>query len=205
MIKKYAHFDAFQCDMGLGWEISTVGNKELIAKGGNVQGFSGQMVILPEGYSLILLSNLSTGAFDNFADIVEGMYGLKKVQPKMASTNFIYQQIKRQSWDKIKPRMKELEEQNGYTYNFKDYVRVAMTLKEQKDYKTATAIMEEIISNNKEYVFGYDLLGQIYELLNEKQKAIDSYRKLISLDPSIDNVALKLKTLEKDDVEKGMK
>lgn len=195
MTKKYSRFDAYGWDMGLGWEMIKSGSVDLITKGGNVEGFSGEMVILPKGYTLILLSNLSTGVFDNFDDIIQGMYGLKKVEPKIAVTNYIYQQIKAIGWENIKPLMKEMVEKAGYTYNFRDYVRVAISLFDDKEYILTTSILEEIMKTNPKYIRGYDLLGQAYEAMDQKQKAIENYKMVLSLDASNDAVATKLKQL----------
>ena len=196
MTEKYASLKAFNCEMGLGWEISKAGSVEMIAKGGNVHGFSGQIILLPGEYSLVLISNLTTGAFDNLEDIIQAIYGLKTPQPRLSSANFIYNELQKTGWSKLQPQLKEFVEKNNYTYNPRDLVSVSMALKDRGEYQLSVEIMHYFLNDNPKYRYGYYMLAKTYELMNDKNKAIENYKILISLDPENDEAAQRLEQLQ---------
>lgn len=196
MTQKYATLKAFNCEMGLGWEISKAGTIEIIAKGGNVQGFSGQIILLPGDYSLVLLSNLTTGAFDNLENIVQTIYGLETPEPRQSSANFIYNELEKRGWDKLKTELKEFVEENGYSYNPYDLVSVSMALKDEKNYQLSVVLLRYFLADHPNYRFGYYLLGEIYEQLNEKVNALESYERLVTLDPTNEEVVQRIKRLK---------
>ncbi len=198
MTMKYGTLKAFNCEMGLGWEISKAGTIEMIAKGGNVQGFSGQIILLPEDYSLVLLSNLTTGAFDNLEDIIQAIYGLKTPQPRLSSANFIYNELKKIGWAKLQPQLKELVEKNNYSYNPHDLVSVSMALKDANELQLSVEIMHYFLNDNPKYRYGYYMLAKTYELLNDKSSAIENYKILVSLDPENDEATQRLEQLQSE-------
>lgn len=184
MTKEYAHLDMINCEMGLGWEISKVEDVNVIAKGGNVIGFSGQMAMLPGGYNLVLTSNQGIVALLIFENVLKAMYGLPAEEPRMATGNFIYQQIRAKGWADIKANLEEILKQNNYTLFPRDLTWLAKDLKAKNEYTLAIDILNYVVEKNPSYQFGWDELADAYLQVKDNKNALRCYGMLLYLDPA---------------------
>jgi CubicO group peptidase (beta-lactamase class C family) len=183
----------------LGWPTVTRAEHPAVAPVGG--GRSTLFMYQKDDLSIVVLTNLMGSNPDQFVDEIAGYFipdmkeangfglplSLKKLRTELLKVGFDKGIIAMKNLKKKDPSFNVLEDEvNGWGYQ----------LLAQKKTKEALCIFKLNVSLNKNSANAYDSLGEMFEVVNEKDMALLNYRKSLTLNPENRNAAGRIKALE---------
>jgi CubicO group peptidase (beta-lactamase class C family) len=192
---------------GYGWDIRTIPADEpgsgqtVISHGGGINGFNTLEMRYIADHDLIVIFNNTPGA--NLGEIAKGiraiLYGQEPATPKRPLVYDLGKSILNQGVGAAMAQYRDLKHTRASDYDFNEGAlnRLGYMLLARNRNSDAIAIFKLNVEEYPKSAIIYDGLAEAYAKDNQKQLAIENYRKSLELDPKNQNAADKLKELEK--------
>ncbi|HKG47343.1 MAG TPA: serine hydrolase [Pyrinomonadaceae bacterium] len=174
---------------------------QVIRHGGGINGFSTTIVRFPKEKNLIvMLDNTGSEYVDRLSDsIAQIIYNQPFEPPKISIVSVLDKTIAEKGIDAGIAQYRDLKARQSATYDFSENELNRLGYQLLRSGKAREAI--EIFKLNVEaYPQGfntYDSLAEAYTTINERDLAIQNYKKSLELNPNNTNAAEVLKRLEK--------
>ncbi len=203
-------YKPFLSDYAYGWVIRNASFKQndkpvqLIAHGGGINGFTTTIVRYPNEKNLIvMLDNTGTGYLDRLSEsLAKILYNQPYDPPKVSIVETLEKTINEKGIAAGVAQYRDLKAKQASTYDFAEPELNQLGYRLLRGGKPQEAI--EIFKLNVEaYPKGfntYDSLAEAYMAVNERELAIQNYKKSIELNPSNTNAVEVVKRLEKPPV-----
>lgn len=200
-------YKPFLQDYAYGWAVRNASFKlsdqpvQVIEHGGGINGFTTIIRRFPREKNLIvLLDNTGTGYLDRLSDAISKiLYNQPYEQPKMSAVSMLEDTIRAKGIEAGIAQYRELKAKQAATYDFAESELNQLGYRLLRSGKAKEAI--EIFKLNVEaYPQGfntYDSLAEAYASVNERDLAIQNYKKSLELNPKNTNAVDQLKRLEK--------
>ncbi len=195
---KISGFNALTNGYALGWPTVTRSEHPAVAAVGG--GRNGLFVYLKDDLSIVVLTNLMGSNPDRFIDEIAGYYinemheangfglplGVKKLRAELINKGFKDAHSIVKALKSKEPTI-DLNEQaiNAWGYQ----------LLAQKQLDKAVAIFKLNTQLYPASANAFDSLGEIFEVMENKEEALISYKKVMALDPANKNAAARIKLL----------
>jgi CubicO group peptidase (beta-lactamase class C family) len=192
---------------GYGWSIRTIpadepgGGQTEISHGGGINGFNTLEMRYVGDHDLIVIFNNTPGA--NLGEMAKGiraiLYGKEPSVPKRPLIYDLGKTVVHQGVDAAIAQYRDLKHNHAGDYDFNEGAlnRLGYMLLAKKRNSDAIAIFKLNVEEYPKSGNVYDSLAEAYAKDNQKQLAIENYRKSLELDPKNQNAADGLKELEK--------
>jgi len=192
---------------GYGWDIRTIAADEpgsgqtVISHGGGINGFNTLEMRYIGDHDLIVIFNNTPGA--SLGEIAKGiraiLYGQEPATPKRPLVYDLGKTILNQGVGAAIAQYRDLKHTRASDYDFNESAlnRLGYMLLAKNRNSDAIAIFKLNVEEYAKSATIYDSLAEAYGKDNQKQLAIENYRKSLELDPKNQNAADKLKELEK--------
>jgi len=192
---------------GYGWEIETIAAGEpgsgqtVISHGGGINGFNTLEMRYVGDHDLIVIFNNTPGA--NLNEMAKGiraiLYGQEPTPPKRPLVYDLGKTILNHGVDAGVAQYRDLKRNRPNDYDFNEGVlnRLGYMLLGKNRNSDAIAIFKLNVEEYPKSANVYDSLAEAYAADNQKQLAIETYRKALEIDPKNPEAADKLKELEK--------
>ena len=200
-------YKPFLRDYAYGWVVRNASFKQndqpvqVIAHGGGINGFTTTIVRYPKEKNLIvMLDNTGTSYLDRLSDsIAKILYNQPYDPPKISIGEMLEKTIKEKGIAAGIAQYRELKAKQAATYDFGEPELNQLGYRLLRSGKPREAI--EIFKLNVEaYPQGfntYDSLAEAYMTVNERELAIQNYKKSLELNPGNSSAVEALKKLEK--------
>lgn len=200
-------YKPFLGNYAYGWVVANASFKQndqpvqVIRHGGGINGFTTTIVRFPAEKNLIvMLDNTGTGYLDRLSDsIAKILYNQPYDPPKISIISVLDKTITEKGVEAAIAQYRELKAKQAATYDFAEPELNQLGYQLLRGGKAREAI--EIFKLNVEaYPKGfntYDSLAEAYTTINERELAIQNYKKSVELNPNNTNAAESLKRLEK--------
>ena len=200
-------YKPFLEDYAYGWVVRNASFKpngkdlQLITHGGGINGFTTIIVRFPQEKNLIvMLDNTGTGYLDRLSDsIAKILYNQPYDPPKISIVSILEKTIVEKGIAAGIAQYRDLKANQAATYDFAEPELNQLGYQLLRSGKAREAI--EIFKLNVEaYPQGsntYDSLAEAYVAVNERELAIQNYKKSLELNPNNTNAVAALKALEK--------
>jgi len=191
---------------GYGWVIQVIPEGEpgagqtVIGHAGGINGFNTLERRYIADHDLIVIFNNTPGA--DLADMAKGiraiLYGQEPATPKRPLFRDLGPTILNQGVDAAVAQYRDLKRNKPNDYDFGERAlnSLGYMLLEKDRISDAITIFKLNVEEYPKSGKVYDSLGEAYAKNNQKQLAIESYRKSLELDPKDENAVNKLKELE---------
>jgi CubicO group peptidase (beta-lactamase class C family) len=191
---------------GYGWDIRTIPADEpgsgqtMISHGGGINGFNTLEMRYIGDHDLIVIFNNTPGA--NLGEMAKGiraiLYGQEPAAPKRPLVYDLGKIILNHGIDAAIAQYRDLKHTRASDYDFSEGAlnRLGYMLLAKNRNSDAIAIFKVNVEEYPKSANTYDSLAEAYAKDNQKQLAIENYRKSLELDPKNQNAADKLKELE---------
>jgi tetratricopeptide (TPR) repeat protein len=176
----------------------------VITPGGGINGFTTTIVRLPKEKNLIvMLDNTNTEYLDRLSNsIAKIIYNQPYEPPKISIVSVLENTINEKGIEAGIAQYHDLKAKQASTYDFAEAELNQLGYRLLRSGKSKEAI--EIFKLNVEaYPQGfnaYDSLAEAYSTINERELAIQNYKKSLELNPNNTNAAEVIKRLEKPPV-----
>ena len=203
-------YTPFLDNYAYGWTIThasfKVNNADVpvITHGGGINGFTTTIVRFPKEKNLIvMLDNTNTEYLDRLSDsITKIIYNQPYEPPKISIVSILENTIKEKGIEAGIAQYRDLKAKQAATYDFSESELNQLGYRLLRSGKSKEAI--EIFKLNVEaYPKGfnaYNSLAEAYSTINERELAIQNYKKSLELNPNNTNAAQVIKRLEKPPV-----
>jgi CubicO group peptidase (beta-lactamase class C family) len=193
-----------------GWVVRNASFKQndqpvqVIAHGGGINGFTTTIVRYPKEKNLIvMLDNTGTGYLDRLSEsIAKILYNQPYDPPKISIVDVLDKTITEKGIEAGIAQYRDLKAKQSATYDFAEPELNQLGYRLLRNRKAKEAI--EIFKLNVEaYAQGfntYDSLAEAYLAVNERELAIQNYKKSLELNPNNANATEVLKRLDKPPV-----
>ena len=200
-------FKPFLENYAYGWVITNASFKQndqpvqVITHGGGINGFTTTIVRFPQEKNLIvMLDNTGTGYLDRLSDsIAKILYNQPYDPPKISIVEILEKTIVEKGIEAGIAQYRDMKAKQAATYDFAEPELNQLGYRLLRTGKAKEAI--EIFKLNVEaYPQGfntYDSLGEAYMSVNERELAIQNYKKSLELNPNNTNAVEVLKRLDK--------
>ena len=203
-------YKPFLQNYAYGWAIRNasfkVNNNDVptIAHGGGINGFTTIIVRFPKEKNLIvMLDNTGTQYLDRLSDsIAKIIYNQPYDPPKVSIVAPLEQIIKEKGVDAAITHYRELKAKQAATTDFSEpeLNRLGYQLLRTGKVKEAIEIFKLNVEAYPKASNTYDSLAEAYLANNERELAIQNYKKSVELNPNNTNAVETLKRLEKGPV-----
>src|SRR5829696_2946962 len=200
-------YKPFLQDYAYGWVVRNASFKQndkpvqVITHGGGINGFTTTIVRYPNEKNLIvMLDNTGSGYLDRLSEsLAKILYNQPYDPPKVSIVEMLEKTIAEKGIAAGIAQYRELKAKQGATYDFVEPELNQLGYRLLRGGKSKEAI--EIFKLNVEaYPQGfnaYDSLAEAYMSVNERELAIQNYKKSVELNPGNANAVEVLKRLEK--------
>lgn len=199
-------YTPFLDNYAYGWTITHASFKQnnadvpVITHGGGINGFTTTIVRFPKEKNLIvMLDNTNTEFLDRLSDsITKIIYNQPYDPPKISIVSILENTINQKGIEAGIAQYRDLKAKQAATYDFAEPELNRLGYQLLRSGKPREAI--EIFKLNVEaYPKGfntYDSLAEAYATSNQRQLAIQNYKKSLELNPNNTNAAQVIKRLE---------
>jgi CubicO group peptidase (beta-lactamase class C family) len=203
-------YKPFLDDYAYGWVVRNASFKQndkpvqVITHGGGINGFTTTIVRYPNEKNLIvMLDNTGTGYLDRLSEsLAKILYNQPYDPPKVSIIEVLEKTINEKGVAAAVTQYRDLKAKQSPTYDFAEPELNNLGYRLLRGGKPKEAI--EIFKLNVEaYPQGfntYDSLAEAYMSVNERELAIQNYKKSIELNPNNTNAIEVVKKLEKPPV-----
>lgn len=193
-----------------GWAIhnaSFMVNNEtvpVITHDGGINGFTTTIVRFPKEKNLIvMLDNTGTGFLDRLSNsIAKIIYNQPYEPPKLSIVSILGDTIKSKGIEAGIAQYRDLKAKQASTYDFaeSELNQLGYQLLRNGKRKEAIEIFKLNVEAYPKASNTYDSLAEAYTSINERELAIQNYKKSVELNPNNTNAAEAIKRLEKPPV-----
>jgi CubicO group peptidase (beta-lactamase class C family) len=200
-------YKPFLQDYAYGWAVTNASFKQndqpvqMIEHGGGINGFTTIIRRFPKEKNLIvLLDNTGTGYLDRLSEAIGRiLYNQPYEPPKISIVSLLEETISTKGVEAGIAQYRELKAKQAATYDFAEPELNQLGYRLLRSGKSKEAI--EIFKLNVE-VFPqrfntYDSLAEAYANVNERELAIQNYKKALELNPNNSNAKDQLERLQK--------
>lgn len=191
-----------------GWAVTNASFKQndqavqMITHSGGINGFSTVIVRFPKEKNLIvMLDNTSGGDYlDRLSDsIAKILYNQPYEQPRMSIVPVLNKTIAEKGIEAGIAQYRDLKAKQSATYDFTEpeLNRLGYQLLRNGKAKEAIEIFKLNVEAYPQGFNTYDSLAEAYMTINERELAIQNYKKSLELNPKNTNATEILKRLEK--------
>ena len=200
-------YKPFLDDYAYGWSVTNASYKQngqpvqIIRHGGGINGFSTMIVRLVNQKNLIVvLDNTNSGNLGRLTDAISNiLYNQPYDPPQMSIALTLEKTIKDKGIDAGVAEYRELKAKQSKAYDFaeEELNTLGYRLMRQNKLKEALEIFKLNVEAYPKAFNTYDSLGEAYMNLNERDLAIQNYKKALELNPKNASAVEALKRLEK--------
>lgn len=203
-------YKPFLEDYAYGWTVRNASFKQndqpiqMIAHGGGINGFTTTIVRYPKEKNLIvMLDNTGSGNLNRLSEsLAKILYNQPYEPPKISIVDILDKTIVEKGIEAGIAQYRDLKAKQSATYDFAEPELNQLGYRLLRNGKAREAI--EIFKLNVEaYPQGfntYDSLAEAYMTINDRELAIQNYKKSLELNPNNTNATEALKKLEKPPV-----
>ena len=203
-------YKPFLDDYAYGWVVKNASFKQndqpvpVITHGGGINGFTTTIVRYPKEKNLIvILDNTGTGYLDRLSEsIAKILYNQPYEPPKISIVEILDKTIAEKGIEAGIAQYREMKAKQAATYDFSEpeLNQLGYRLLRSGKPKEAIEILKLNVEAYPQAFNTYDSLAEAYTSLNERELAIQNYKKSLELNPNNKNAADVLKSLEKPPV-----
>jgi CubicO group peptidase (beta-lactamase class C family) len=203
-------YKPFLNDYAYGWVVTNASFKQndqpvpVITHNGGINGFSTNIVRFPKEKNLIvLLDNSNSEYIDRLSDsIAKIIYNQPYDSPKISIVPVLDKTITEKGIEAGIAQYRDLKAKQTATYDFTEpeLNRLGYQLLRNGKPKEAIEIFKLNVEAYPQGANAYDSLAEAYMTANERELAIQNYKKSLELNPNNTNAATILKRLEKPPV-----
>ena len=203
-------YKPFLNDYAYGWVITNASFRQndqpvpVITHNGGINGFSTNIVRFPKEKNLIvLLDNSNSDYIDRLSDsIAKIIYNQPYDSPKISIVPVLDKTITEKGIEAGIAQYRDLKAKQSATYDFAEpeLNRLGYQLLRSGKPKEAIEIFKLNVEAYPQGSNAYDSLAEAYMTINERELAIQNYKKSLELNPNNTNAAAILKRLEKPPV-----
>jgi CubicO group peptidase (beta-lactamase class C family) len=203
-------YKPFLNDYAYGWVITNAAFRQNdqpvpeITHNGGINGFSTNIVRFPNEKNLIvLLDNSNSEYIDRLSDsIAKIIYNQPYEPPKISIVPVLDKTIAEKGIEAGIAQYRDLKAKQSGTYDFAEpeLNRLGYQLLRNGKPKEAIEIFKLNVEAYPQGSNAYDSLAEAYMAINERELAIQNYKKSLELNPNNTNAATILKRLEKPPV-----
>ena len=200
-------YKPFLDDYAYGWVVRNASFKQndkpvqVIAHGGGINGFTTTIVRYPNEKNLIvLLDNTGTGYLDRLSEsLAKILYNQPYDAPKVSIVETLEKTITEKGIAAGVAQYRDLKAKQAATYDFAEpeLNQLGYRLLRGGKPKEAIEIFKLNVEAYPQRYNTYDSLAEAYMSVNERELAIQNYKKSVALNPGNTNAIEVLKTLEK--------
>jgi CubicO group peptidase (beta-lactamase class C family) len=190
-----------ESSMGYGWFNDTRNGKKIINHGGSDIGYQTYIGIIPQdSVAIVVMSNLFSfvpdGAITNLA--LNTIYNEPIWKLSKPINLAIGPMICKNGFAKAREKYFELKKNNAVDYDFSEewLDKLGYALKDLGKLDDAINVLKLNAEAYPESVNCFDSLGELYTLNGQLDKAKESYRAALKLDPNCERCFRKLKKIE---------
>ncbi len=189
-----------------GWAVEDASFKfndqpvQSIAHGGGINGFATMIARFPkEKYLIVLLDNTGQSMDPLAEKLARVLYAQPYELPKMSIVDTLSKTINEKGIDAGVAQYREMQLKNSAEYDFgePELNTLGYILMRSGKLKEALEIFKLNVFMYPKASNPYDSLGEAYLALNQKELAIENYKKSIELNPKNTNAVEVLKRLER--------
>jgi CubicO group peptidase (beta-lactamase class C family) len=203
-------YKPFLNDYAYGWVVTNASFKQndqpvpVITHNGGINGFSTNIVRFPKEKNLIvLLDNSNSEYIDRLSEsIAKIIYNQPYEPPKISIVPVLDKTITEKGIEAGIAQYRDLKAKQTATYDFTEpeLNRLGYQLLRNGKPKEAIEIFKLNVEAYPQGANAYDSLAEAYMTANERELAIQNYKKSLELNPNNTNAATILKRLEKPPV-----
>lgn len=203
-------YKPFLQNYAYGWVVRNASFKQndqpvqVITHGGGINGFNTTIVRFPKEKNLIvMLDNTGGGYLDRLSDsIAKILYNQPYEPPKISIVSVLNQTIVEKGIEAGIAQYRDLKAKQAATYDFAEpeLNRLGYQLLRSGKEREAIEIFKLNVEAYPRAFNTYDSLAEAYMTTNERELAIQNFKKSLELDPNNTNAADNLKRLEKPPV-----
>ena len=203
-------YKPFLNDYAYGWVVTNASFKQndqpvpVITHNGGINGFSTNIVRFPREKNLIvLLDNSNSEYIDRLSEsIAKIIYNQPYEPPKISIVPVLDKTITEKGIEAGIAQYRDLKAKQAATYDFTEpeLNRIGYQLLRNGKPKEAIEIFKLNVEAYPQGSNAYDSLAEAYLTINERELAIQNYKKSLELNPNNTNAAAILKRLEKPPV-----
>lgn len=200
-------FKPFLEEYAYGWVITKASFKlndqpvPVVTHGGGINGFTTTIVRFPkEKHLIVILDNTGSSNLDRLSDkIAKIIYTQPYDLPKMSIASALEKTISEKGIDAAVAEYRDLKAKQSATYDFAEPELNALgyRLMATGKLKEAVAVFKLNVEAYPQGFNTYDSLAEAYMNMNERELAIQNYKKSVELNPKNTNAVELLKKLEK--------
>jgi CubicO group peptidase (beta-lactamase class C family) len=203
-------YKPFLEDYAYGWVVKNASFKQnnnnvpVITHGGGINGFTTTIVRFPREKNLIvILDNTGSGYLDRLSEsIAKILYNQPYDSPKMSIVSMLAETIEKKGIEAGIAQYRDLKAKQSATYDFAEpeLNQLGYQLLRAGKQKEAIEIFKLNVEAYPQAFNTYDSLGEAYLAANERDLAVQNYKKSLELNPGNTGAAEVLKKLEKPSV-----
>ena len=200
----------FLDDYAYGWVVTNASFKQndqpiqMITHDGGINGFTTTIVRFPKEKNLIvMLDNTGSGYLNKLSDsIAKIIYNQPYEPPKISVVSVIEKTIAEKGVEAGLAQYRDLKAKQAATYDFAEpeLNRLGYQLLRSGKPKEAIEILKLNVEAYPAAFNTYDSLAEAYLTINERELALQNYKKSLELNPNNKNAADIIKRLEKPPV-----
>jgi CubicO group peptidase (beta-lactamase class C family) len=178
MGRTVSRWEGLDADVGYGFEIFELNGRKVLTKGGTVMGGGAEFIHLPDGYSLMMLSNYQNAPLMIFEDALAYMYGDTDELPKSRTGYYIYTQIQQQGFEKVSKNLEAILAEQKLELPAYELRILGTDLLEDGQEKLAESVL---LLNNKKFPQDkrtLQALADLYKERNDTAKAQEFEKQL---------------------------
>jgi len=203
-------YKPFLDDYAYGWVVTNASFKQndqpiqMITHDGGINGFTTTIVRFPKEKNLIvMLDNTGSGYLNKLSDsIAKIIYNQPYEPPKISVVSVIEKTIAEKGVEAGLAQYRDLKAKQAATYDFAEpeLNRLGYQLLRSGKPKEAIEILKLNVEAYPAAFNTYDSLAEAYLTINERELALQNYKKSLELNPNNKNAADIIKRLEKPPV-----
>lgn len=203
-------YKPFLQDYAYGWAVRNASFKQndqpvqVIEHGGGINGFTTLIRRFPnEKHVIVLLDNTGTGSLGQLTEtIAKILYNLPYDPPKISIVPVLSETISAKGIQAGIAQYRELKAKQAATYDFAEgeLNQLGYQLLRSGKAKESIEIFKLNVEAYPQAFNTYDSLAEAYEAVNERDLAIQNYKKSLELNPQHTGAADALKRMEKGSV-----
>jgi len=200
-------YTPFLDNYAYGWTITKASFKQnnadvpIITHGGGINGFTTTIVRFPKEKNLIvMLDNTGTDSLDRLSDsIARIIYNQPYEPPKISIVSVLENTINEKGIEAGVAQYRDLKAKQASTYDFAEAElnRLGYQLLRSGKPREAIEIFKLNVESHPQGFNTYDSLAEAYMSINERDLAIQNYKKSLELNPNNTNAGEMVKRLEK--------